>query len=242
MTFYKTHDPTVRDMAMGKIYVNNQEVECVPSFRYLGVEIDQNLNFKKHEKIVEAKVCGAISKLYTIKRMLPTKIVKTVLSAYVISIVEFVINIWAVRDTGLESIQKKINAFILAYFLPSLSKKRAKSKLNQVDINPFLVKLDLLTVYELRILNLLKFVFKKRHSILFSGFFNNKNRSKRELDRLNVVGHRTALYKQSLKWTATTVWNQYYKYFCVCDDESTFTDFVEICKRQIVFERGKIYI
>ncbi|CAL8110866.1 unnamed protein product [Orchesella dallaii] len=242
MNFYKAHDLSARTLESGKVYVNNKEVEFVDSFRYLGIEIDKNLTFKKHEKVVEARVCGAISKLYTIKRILPIRIIKTVLSAYVISITDFVINIWGVRSTGLETIQKKINVFVLAYFLPSLSKKRAKSKLAEVDINQFLEKLDLLTVCERRKLSLLKFVFKKRHFRLFDGFFTNKSRSRRELDRLNVPAHRTALYKQSLKWSGTTVWNEYYKYFCICDDDVTFTEFVEICKRQIVFERGKIYV
>ncbi|CAL8129163.1 unnamed protein product [Orchesella dallaii] len=219
--------------------------KCPKTFRFKS-------NLRTHIAIMHSNIrpydCGICGKSYATKQRRDEHTASHLnekpfpCQAYVISITDFVINIWGVRSTGLETIQKKINIFVLAYFLPTLTKKRAKSKLAEVDINQFLEKLDLLTVCERRKLSLLKFVFKKRHFTLFDGFFTNKNRSRRELDRLNVPGHRTALYKQSLKWSGTTVWNEYYKYFCICDDDVTYTEFVEICKRQIVYERGKIYV
>ena len=48
------------------LYINNNKIEQVKSFEYLGVKIDEKLNWKEHIKSIETKIsqsCGAIARL-----------------------------------------------------------------------------------------------------------------------------------------------------------------------------------
>ncbi|CAL8083504.1 unnamed protein product [Orchesella dallaii] len=241
MRFYKAKDHRAKKAIVGKVLLNKEEVELVDKFTYLGLDIDSTLSFDKHERKVEMKLVGALSKMYCIKRLLPEKIMKTFLSAYVVSVVDYLINIWAVNPQKLVLIQKKINMFLVAYYLPNISKKIVRCQLSKIDVTKYLNRIDLLTAAERRILSLLKFVFKKRHLKLFQGYFVSTNKERGSISRLNVPRHSKELYKQSVKWNGVHIWNHYSKHFVSCID-ITYNDFVEICKSSILKERDKLYV
>ncbi|CAL8109864.1 unnamed protein product [Orchesella dallaii] len=241
MRFFKAKDHRAKKSTVGKVFLNNEEVELVDKFTYLGLDIDSTMSFVSHERKVEMKLVGALSKMYCIKRLLPEKIMKTFLSAYVVSVVDYLINIWAVNPQKLVVIQKKINMFLMAYYLPNFSKKIIRYQLSKIDVSKYLNRIDLLTVAERRLLSFLKFVFKKRHTTMFKDYFVSTNKDRGVMSRLNVPRHSMELYKQSVKWNGVHIWNYYSKNFVNCIDLS-YDDFVDICKSSILKERDKLYV
>ncbi len=241
MVFYKAKDHKSRREGKGSITIGGNEVERVESFKYLGVVLDTNLDFEFHEKCVENKINAALSKMYTIRRMLTSKVMKTFLSAYVVSIIDYAIVIWAVDGKKLNFIQRKINRFLISFYHPNLLKKNIRS--TKFDVNDLLRKIDLFTVSERRILSYLKFVFKKRYLKLFEGFFvdSKRNLNKGLFNRLQVVKHNSELFKQSIIWNGVNIWNCYLRSFSCVEDKFSNDSFVEMCRLAILKERQKIF-
>jgi len=251
MVFCKNNDIRSKKEEISELYVNEKIVERVQTFKYLGVTINSYLTFKEHEDQVEKKMNYALAKLYSIKRFLSPSVMKSMLSAYVVSIVDYAIIIWGVSSSKLISLQRKINRFLLAYFLPSYFRKtRKKSKFNitKIDVNDLLRRIDLLTISERKILAILKFVFKKRRSLFKDYFEKSKKESESESMHYDFrlkcpKKPNSELYKQSIHWYGVSTWNDYYKSFIITDlERSPYDVFKEICYNNILKERCKIYV
>ena len=73
--------------------LNNDEIEWIDSFNFLGLLIDKHLNSKRHTEIIAnklSKYCGILSKL---KNYLPTYIMRTLYFSMVQSYYEVMIAI-----------------------------------------------------------------------------------------------------------------------------------------------------
>ncbi len=251
MVFCKNNDFRSKKEEIGELYVDGKVVERVQIFKYLGVIINSHLTFKEHEDQVEKRINSALAKLYSIKRFLSVNVMKTMLSAYVVSIVDYALIIWGVNSSKLVSLQRKINRFVLAYFLPSYyRKRRRKSKVDftKIEVNDLLKRINLFTISERKILAILKFVFKKRRS-LFKGYFEKSKKESEEEGlhydfRLKCPNKpNSELYKQSIHWYGVFTWNNYYKSFVITDlKRSPYDVFLEICYDIVLKERCKIYV
>lgn len=65
MVFYKAKDVASKTSAMQPmtITLNGESIERVLDFKYLGVNVDSNLNFKTHYESVDKKTCVALARL-----------------------------------------------------------------------------------------------------------------------------------------------------------------------------------
>ncbi|CAL8089122.1 unnamed protein product [Orchesella dallaii] len=240
MRFYKANDHRARKSECGVVKLNDSPVEWVEQFTYLGVVLDSTLTFKQHQKRVEQKMNNALARLYSIRRLLTPKVMKIFISAYVVSIVDYVITIWAVRQNDLTTIQNKINRFVVAFYHPNSSKKRRQNiRHNNVNVCVLLNKIDLLTVSERRNLALIKCIKKWKKLDIFEGFFvNNPDRGTYKLPR-----HSKELYKQSIKWSASSTWNHYYNQIKnQLSDDTSHSELLELFKVAILKERKNIYL
>jgi hypothetical protein len=130
------------------------------SFKYLGLWFDPHLNFIIHYNSVLKKVVGRIKYLTGIKRFLTPQVMETMLNAYIHSVIDYGLEIWAVQpEAELQQIQR-IDRFLLEFYCPSHYKKRRKLVIGQNTNYTLLEKCHFLTVTERRNYISLKVAFK----------------------------------------------------------------------------------
>jgi Reverse transcriptase (RNA-dependent DNA polymerase) len=121
MIFHKSQDYDFKKCAVNeRLCISDCEIEQVQTFKYLGVWFDSNCTFKDHYHHVDKKLTAALSKLYSIKRLLTKRVMIILMNAYVTSIVDYCNIVWAVQSNDmLNHLQDKINNFLVSYLLPA---------------------------------------------------------------------------------------------------------------------------
>ena len=90
------------------IKINNIHIERVHVFNFLGLNIDENLNWKYHVNVVSnkiAKYCGILNKL---KKYLPTRIMRILVFSMVHSTINYCSLPWGLKCERVSKLQKKI--------------------------------------------------------------------------------------------------------------------------------------
>ncbi len=132
MYFHKANDYNSKNFLGKVIRLNNEDIEVVQSFKYLGVNLDSNLSFQIHYDHVKLKTSIALGKMYSLRRYFSLNVVKVFISCDVNSISDYCIVIWCVQsDLIIEKIQKKFNNFIFTYFYPTLALRAKKSRITK---------------------------------------------------------------------------------------------------------------
>jgi len=247
--FISAHDWRSSNVDLEPVLLHGMQIERVSKFKYLGVEIDSNLNFKHHYNVVERKLNCALAKMYAIRRLLSINVMKTFLSAYVVSTADYAQKIWCVQsDRDVMHLQRKIDRFLSAYFLSKncISKKDVRKHQYErySSVNPikYLEKLDLLTILESKKLSLIKFIIKNRNRKLCKGWFVNSNRGCS--GRINLPKKpNSELFKQSVMWSSIEVWNHCVQKLKITDvDEVGYDSFINECKKLLVLDGARFYI
>lgn len=92
---------------------NCQIIEQTKSIKYLGIIVDENLNFKLHIEQINKKLKYILSKFYFIKKIIPKSLKKTLYFAMVQSLLSYGIAIWGgVYRTNLLCLITKQKAFV----------------------------------------------------------------------------------------------------------------------------------
>ena len=136
-----------------RLMLNNDEIERVDSFNFLGVTIDKHLNWKQHIEIITnklSKYCGILSKL---KNYLPTYIMRTLYFSMVQSHLNFGSLLWGYDCNRLIKLQKRIIRTI------------SRSKYN-AHTNPLFKELFILKLPDIVSLNALKIYYKYQKNAL----------------------------------------------------------------------------
>jgi hypothetical protein len=95
------------------------EIERVYTFKYLGVILDCNLNFKSHFQYVNRRISSALGMVNRLKRFFTFKIYCIMLKSFVLSIADYCICIWGIQtEKELQTIQGKVNHSIFNAFGP----------------------------------------------------------------------------------------------------------------------------
>lgn len=90
MYFYKANDHKSKNLLGNLIRLNNEDIQVVESFKYLGVHLD-------HYEQVKMKTSIALGKMYSLRRYFSLNVVKVFISCYVNSISDYCISIWCVQ-------------------------------------------------------------------------------------------------------------------------------------------------
>lgn len=105
---FRTRQKHIPPHQIPDIMINNQTIERVESFKFLGVLIDQNLTWNKHVIYISNKLsrtCGVLSKL---KNMLPKNILQLIYNALFLSHLNYGITAWGFHSCNrLIKLQKK---------------------------------------------------------------------------------------------------------------------------------------
>ena len=146
------------------VNINGKRLEKCHSYKYLGVHIDENLNWKAHvdyicEKVT--KVCGIFAKL---RHCVGLDILKMVYHALVSSHIQYCNLIWGNADENtlkpLQSLQNKVIKIMT--FAPFSSN----------NVKEIYDDLELLNLIQIHKLSKAKFAYKHTNGLLPSNFDN----------------------------------------------------------------------
>jgi exonuclease III len=108
--------------------VQNQNIERVTTYKYLGVVADEFFSFSEHSKAVKQKVCVNVGMLHRLKRNLTPPMLSVLINAYIHSITDYCLTIWGPsRISMFSEIQSKVNQLLVIYSYPKLTKYYSKS-------------------------------------------------------------------------------------------------------------------
>ena len=93
-----------------KVHLNNDIIENVHSFKYLGITIDANLKWKIHIDTVYRKVCSSIAIMRRIKPFVPKGSLITIYNTMILPHIDYAIITWShCGETNLNRLQRLQN-------------------------------------------------------------------------------------------------------------------------------------
>ena len=130
-----------------EIRINGQLVERVTEFNFLGLTIDEHLNWKSHIQKVSNKVSRSIGVLNRLKKFLPLTVLIILYNALILPHFQFSILAWGFNPGRLNKLQKRAIMVI------------TNTKYNAL-VEPLLKMLNLLRLTDIYKINLLKLFYK----------------------------------------------------------------------------------
>ena len=184
------------------IKVNDINIERVKDFNFLGITLDQNLNWSSHINKISIKISRAIGIMVRIKRYLPTYILKTLYYSLIFPHLSYGNIIWYTHNSPLFKLQKKAVRII------TNSKYNAHSE-------PLLKVVNFLKLEDIYYMNILKLYFKHCHRELphylqvtdFLPKSEMHNYDTRGKNAIHVIRTRTKILENYLRYKIPTVVN-----------------------------------
>ena len=140
-----------------KVLIDGCNIECVNSFNFLGIMLDQGLSWNNHVDLVKKKVSKVIGILYRLKNIFPSEVLKTLYSSLIASYLNYGLLLWGKQSHKVEILQKKAIRLITGS--------------NYIaHTNPLFGQLKLLKIRDMFKLRLLKLYYKLCHNLLPSYF------------------------------------------------------------------------
>ena len=96
-----------RHMDAVSFTINNENIEQVSSFNFLGIHLDENLKWNKHIDMLTNKLSRVIGILNRLKYRYPQHILLTIYNSLFMSHVNYGILLWGSCSNKIENIQKK---------------------------------------------------------------------------------------------------------------------------------------
>lgn len=150
MTF---HYPQRKNVFRPKIQMNDSEIEQVQSFKFLGIVIDENLNWKSHLNAIRGKVLGALGILARLKNMLPPHTKMKIYHSLISCHLNYGLLLWGHRSDDIVTLQKRAMRLIM------------NRKYNS-HTEPLFKLLNIMKLPDLYTLTILKFYYKHRYNML----------------------------------------------------------------------------
>jgi len=227
MIFHKSGDNKNKMPTDIHLTVNNNIIERVFEFKYIGVILDPSLSFINHANKVKKTVATHIGALRRVFKFLPFNVFCIVTNAFVFSHIDYCLPIWGCRPIlEMDSIQYVISKFIMSYFYSTkvLSKfltfkKNTKSKpiiktyLNSATEFNILEKCNFLTVTErlnyycfTQMFQFLRFNLNgEKFNQIFD--FNIKETRTRSENTVDIPRILSESYRRSMKYRLSKLWN-----------------------------------
>ena len=116
------------------IYINNTKIEQTNSAKLLGIDIDNNLNFKLHISKVSAKMayCGHV--ISQLAGTVSYKILKSIYFAFANSLLEYGITIWGSANKNALNPVKVMQNSIIRKLYPHFHRPRTEQIYNNLHI------------------------------------------------------------------------------------------------------------
>ena len=174
--------------------INNTNIEKVEQFKFLGLTLDSNLNWKKHSDNITNKCSQIIGILNRLKQILPQNIKIMLYNALLLPYINYCLVTWGYQCKRINILQKR------AIRLITLSTYNCHTA-------PLFKKLKLLTIKDMLALQELKFYYKLTHNELPAYFQNWQIVTNSELHRhdtrrkhdIHIVGFRHTFAKRCIR-------------------------------------------
>src|SRR6184192_1523418 len=116
MTFTKIHNKL--DFSQYPLRFKSEDIERVDNFKYLGIQLDSNMDFKLQKEQMDIKLSRAIGIIRRLRRQVNLRMFKLLINAYVYSYFDECLIIWAIDVSFLAQVQVNINKLICDFFYP----------------------------------------------------------------------------------------------------------------------------
>ena len=90
-----------------KLKINNVEIERTKSFNFLGIIINENLNWSDHVSYISQKIIPVIGLLNRLKHQLPTRILKMIYNSLILSRLHYGNLLWGHTPGSLIALNKR---------------------------------------------------------------------------------------------------------------------------------------
>lgn len=164
MVFSKRHNTKDLDV---RLHYRNEPIELVDNFKYLGVILDVELNFRAQMDVIEQRVSRAIGIVSRLRRQVDLKMFQLLINAYVLSYFDETSIIWGTSQTFLNEMQCKVGKLVCDFFYPrqvrvpgSIFKHSIYNSLSSSEKYWQLEKFNLLSIPERVDLFSVTFVYK----------------------------------------------------------------------------------
>ncbi|MFI5423029.1 MAG: reverse transcriptase domain-containing protein, partial [Nitrososphaerales archaeon] len=148
MLFYKDGDRGAKEESF-QLHVHGHEIKNTSLLRYLGIWLDNQLDFSGHYDKVVSKISPIIGAFRRLKRFLFFDQLVQLLKTTVLSTIDYALPIWAVQDSDrLQLIQNKINRTLLDFRRKDTFCIRKKGRKNVIYECDMLERANLLSVNE----------------------------------------------------------------------------------------------
>ena len=193
------------------LIVNNNVIERVEMFKYLGLFLDPQLSFELHYQHVLKNVTSRVKLIHGIRRYLSKQAFCVLVSAYVHSVMDYCIDVWCVQTkTKLSAIQSKVNNLLISYFYPFFAKLKSSKRDCKISVKRSINEFDILndcnflTLSERCDLAILKNLFVKCRNDSVEFTSRSKNCS---MPKIVTIAHFSETYKKSLVFRGRQLWN-----------------------------------
>ena len=184
-TKYVVFHPYQKDVSSlnTELCINGEHIERVNYFNFLGILIDDHLNWKAHKEMVANKISKYCGVLNRIKNVLPLHILRTLHHSMIYPHINYGLLVWGYECNGITKIQNR------AIRLVTCSKYNAHTE-------PLLKALEILRVSDVLHLNAMKFYYKYARKqlppyfltfdIIRQGEIHGHEKCTRQRDRIRV--------------------------------------------------------
>ena len=164
--FHKQQDGKKVPQKLPMLVLNNTTLERVNSIKFLGVVLDENINWNRHIELVENKISKNIDKLYRASVYLDKESLKSIYFAFIHSYISYCNIAWAgTSKTKLNRIfTNQKHAFRIIH-----------NESKYVHSKPLMQKMNALNVYQINIFQILRFIHKhklNKNPKIFANSFN----------------------------------------------------------------------
>jgi len=212
---------------------NGNVIERVQNFKYLGITVDENFNFKPHFELVVKKVCSNIGMIHKNRRLITPHVLKLLINSHINSITDYCITVWGpsrIKDFNI--IQNKINDLLAIFFYPNIRKfyskrfwkasadclasarRECKKAIGSINYYDLLEKCNQFTITErlkfFSLWNVYKVIKFGSNICQIKNIFSladRSNRITRNSNNLEVVRHKSCTFENSPKYYSTKLWN-----------------------------------
>ena len=203
-----------------KLSLDNIEIDRVRAFKFLGVTLDQNLNWKSHIDNLRKKCCSSVGILYKINKFLPESALLSLYFTLILSHFNYGITAWS---SASETDKNKLH-IIQKRALRAVSKSEYRS-----HSNPLFIKYNQLKVFDLCNLNIGTFMYNYCNDQLPPAFNNmfktngdNHNYNTRHASDFEYPKSRTAFGHKSVSYQGAKIWNNIPKHIKTSKELKSF--------------------
>ena len=162
--FHKSRQKNKIPLNLPSLKIDQTEIKREQSLKFLGVLVDENLNWKNHIDLLLSKISKSIGVLYKASKLLNFRCLKSIYFALIHSYINYANVAWASScKTGLKKILlKQKHAVRIIFHEDRLTHSR-----------PLLKSLNALNVYQVNIFQICSFMYQVKNGTIPKIFNNN---------------------------------------------------------------------